>query len=220
MLRKTQLIPIFILLLSPTAFAKGFYLGAGVGPVFANFQQESSFLQPGTANVKDTTHLSGTGVFGSFFGGYGWTKEKYYLAAELNADLTSIEYKSSNQEFVHSNLNFTHYKIQHSVGVSLLPGYLYTENTLFYARLGYTNGNLKITTNDSSLQNINNNLSGFRYGVGVSHRFTQKVSARMEYSHINYQRTKFTVMDGAITKSTMISPDTSEVEFGIIYNFE
>lgn len=219
MSRKIYLTPLILLLISTSAWAQGFYIGAGLGPDTADFKQARNVTRLGSFNVKDTTHLSGTGLFGSIFGGYGWNRNAFYLAGEINANASSVSFDSSNYEFVHSNFADTHYKIEHSFGVSLLPGYLLTDATLFYARVGYANGYFKISTTDSSLANVHKNLSGLRLGLGVNQSFTQQLGARMEYNHISYQSTSFSIVDGLTTIATRISPETNQVEFSLFYKF-
>ncbi len=210
---------LMLLSFSTSAWSCGFYVGAGLGPEATDFKQSSTIVSPGSFNVKNTTHFSGTGFFGSLFGGYAWNQKQFYLAGEANINMSSLDFQASNDEFIHSSFSETHYKMQHEVGLSILPGYLFTNTTLFYGRLGYANGNFKISTTDTSLTNINRNLSGFRYGLGMNQTITQHFSVRMEYSHIDYQNTSFTVVDGAVTKNTSISPKTDQVEFGLVYNF-
>ncbi|MBA3660221.1 MAG: outer membrane beta-barrel protein [Gammaproteobacteria bacterium] len=219
MLRPAHLTLLNLLLISTSSYGQGFYFGGSVGPQSINFQQKSNILQPGNFNAKDTTNLSGTGLFGSLFGGYGWVKNTFYLAGEVNADLSSTDFKSSNKEFLHKSFAHTAYKIQHSFGFGFLPGYLYTPATLLYVRLGYLNSNIKISTTDVSLANIDKNLNGVRYGLGINQSFTKHLGARMEYSHANYQSTKFRAIDGTVTKTTRITPDSGQVEFSLIYNF-
>ena len=111
--------------------------------------------------------------------------------------------------------------MQHGFGISALPGYLFRNSTLFFMRLAYENNNFKISTNDISLANINTNLNGFRYGLGIQQTINPHFSARLEYNRISYHSTSFTTVDpvGAVTKATKISPQTDQVMFGVVYNF-
>lgn len=226
MLRNFKLASMLYLLSASLSYAAapGFYIGAGMGPENADFDQHARLLvhPPGSthieSNVTDSTHLSGTGLFGTLFAGYGWSKQQFYLAGEVNVNVSSVIFQSKNNEYIHQTFSKTKYRMEHGYGISLIPGYLYSPNTLFYARIGYTNDNLKISTSDVSLANINKNLSGYRFGLGIQEYFTQHMSARMEYSQANYQNEKFTVILPAITKTTKIIPQTGQVEFSLIYN--
>lgn len=192
------------------------YLGIGAGPEFADFNQSIRFMNP-FSNVKENTHYAGNGIFGSFFGGYGGTYQRYYLGGEINLDGSSVTFKTSNTEFNNGTVSNSSYRVQNNFGISLMPGYVVKENTLLYGRLGYNNGNIKISTTDSSLQSINRRISGFRYGVGLNETFTEHFQARIEYNNTSYQNTSFTVMPGFNTKNTNISPIVSQFQFALIY---
>lgn len=212
---------ISLTLLSTTVWSNTFYLGAEGGPNLADFKQTSSVVSPGSFNVKNGAHFSGTGLLGSLFGGYALTIKQFYLAAEANISISSLDSNSFNSEFVHSSFSNTDYKMQHGFSISALPGYLFTKSTLFYVRLGYANTNFKVSTTDISLANINKNLDGFRYGVGIQQTINPNFSVRLEYNQISYQSTSFTKIDpvGMVTKSTKITPQTNQVMLGLAYNF-
>jgi outer membrane immunogenic protein len=218
MLKKISFIT-FLLACSAPAWSNGFYLGGGFGPEIASFNQSATVKQPGNFNVKDTTYLSGTGIFGSLFGGYAVVYSAFYLAGEVNANMSSVTFDSSNYEFLHSSTANTHYRMQYGFGLSILPGYIFTPATLFYGRLGYANGNFNISTNDTSLAKTKKNLSGLRFGVGINQSLSQQIAMRMEYSQVNYRSTSFSVVDGTTTKTTSIKPTTGQVEFGLVYKF-
>ncbi|MEO8400848.1 MAG: outer membrane beta-barrel protein [Gammaproteobacteria bacterium] len=220
MLRKTKISAVLLFVFSTPGFCSGFYLGAGVGPEYASFKKDSHFVQGINANVIDKSQLSGWGTFGSIFGGYGWIHKSFYLAGELNANVSSVNSHSSNSEYVHQTFSSTDYKMKHSYGISVIPGYLFSPITLFYARLGYTNSNFKISTSDASLANIDTNLDGFRFGAGIKQTISEKLAVRLECSQVNYQRKSMRVIvSPVITKTTKINPQTGQVEFGLIYNF-
>lgn len=212
---------IFTVLLScpAPALSHYFYLGASTGLETADFNQNATIVLPGTFNTKDHTHFSGTGFFGSLFGGHAWTYGLYYLAGELNANASSVDFNSSNDELINNTVSTTHYRIRHSAGLSIIPGYYFTNNTLVYARLGYANGNFNISTSDTSIANINKYLNGIRLGLGIQLAINNRVSASMEYSQTNYQSTSFTQVDGTTTKHTDIAPTSGQFALGLVYRY-
>lgn len=219
-LRKIFIV-LFMFCLSSQSFARGFYAGVGTGPEMADFQQRAYITQLSNFNAKDTTHLSATGWFGSLFGGYDWCCNHFYLAGEANVNASSARFYSTNDEYVHSNFSSSTYRILNSYGISVLPGYLWNNATLFYARLGYANGNFKITTSDVSLANIDRRLNGIRFGAGIKQMLTPNLAVRLEYSQINYDSTSFSTFDrqSSTLKETKITPMTAQVEIGLIYHF-
>lgn len=227
MLRKAKALGLAAFVLSPACFA-GFYGGLSAGPEGASFTQKAYVARPGTAttggfNVIDKNHFAGIGVFGSIFAGYSRNFcDVYNLAAEINANISSLEYRLANAEYVHSNFSKTTFKITNSEGISIMPGYNLSESTTFYARLGYINGRLKIAEPDPTIQSLRRNVNGFRYGLGIRHAVTPKLALMMDYSQINYGAVHSNVYEsfGNVFKHTDIRPNTAQVGFGFLYCFD
>jgi len=223
MKRKTNLLrSIFVILLlcNSTAWSDGFYVGLGGGPEAIDFKQSATISRPGSYLVNDDSRLSGTGLFGSIFGGYAWIHRSFYLAGEGNFEINNANHQRSNDEFIHQTFSSVSYRLPHAFGLNLLPGYLFTPTTLFYARIGYALGHLKVSSSDISIPSFNKNLNGFSFGLGVNQVLSQHVAMRMEYHQINYQDANVTSYDpvGGVAKATTISPTAGQVEFALIYN--
>lgn len=199
----------------------GFYAGLGIGSDTVSFKQSGHVVRPGSFDVLDKTHLSGTGVFGTLFGGYSWLVKQFYLAAEVNGNISSTVFKGSNFESVHGTASSTKYEMPHSVGVSVLPGYFLLPTSLLYVRAGYTNGEFKSKTTDISLANTSKSLDGFRYGLGLKQTITEKVALRLDYSRIDYNNVTFRTNDvlGSTRKTTIITPREQLIELGIVVSF-
>lgn len=217
----------YVLMFSTTSVYAGFYLGASGGPQGASFSQRAHVI--GSAggfssfNVIATNHLAGMGVFGSLFGGYAWIHHQYYLAGEVNGNVSSLTYELVNDEYVHHNFARTYLTMRSSEGISALPGIFLSDATLFYGRVGYSNGYLKVVEGaDPSIQNLKKNLSGIQYGVGVRHRLSPQWSVMMDYTQVNYQNAHSFTFDpfGLVTKITTIAPNTAQLGLGVIYHFD
>ncbi len=221
MLRKMKLLGTASLLFASPCFS-GFYIGAGLGPEGAHFTQKAHVVRPGSFDVLDTQHFSGLGVFGTLFGGYGWRHKRYYLAGEVNANISSVEYKLTNDELLHGNFSKTTFTVKYSEGVSLLPGFFLSDIFLVYGRAGYANGWVKINESDPSIKSSSSNRSGIRYGAGVRYNMLERWTLMMDYSQINYSKIKSHMFDpfGNVTKDTKIYPNTAQVAFGVIYAFD
>lgn len=227
MLRKRNLLlGITSLFIASPSFS-GFYIGAGFGPEGAHFIQKAHVVRPGGPfqggfNVFDTNHFSGIGVFGTLFGGYGWRHNRLYLAGEVNGNISSVQYKLENDELVHHNLSVTRFTVRYSEGVSLLPGFFFSDYFLAYGRVGYANGHVRIRESDPTIQSSTSNRSGIRYGAGIRYNMFDRWSLMMDYSQINYSKIKSHVFEpfGNVTKDTRIYPNTAQVAFGLIYNFD
>lgn len=213
--------------LSANTFAREFYLGVGAGPDYAKFQKNAQISQVQNGflnfNVKNNDQVSGTGGFGTIFAGIGnrFPDQHSYLALELNANRSTARYKMKNDEYVHSAFATTTFKMNNAYGLSLIPGLTYQDSTLFYARLGIARANLKVSSSDVSLGNGSKDLNGFRWGLGLRQMLGPQVAVRVEYSHVNYNHLTLSTLDtnSNTAKSTRITPQTNEVEFGLLFLF-
>lgn len=226
MLKGSQFLGAGLLVVATTSQA-GFYAGAGLGPDIVDFRQKAHVLYSNPAhpnegfNVYEKTHLSGTGLFGTLFAGFGAVRGRYYLAGEVNGNVSSTEFKMSNVETVHHSFSASRYKINNVWGVSVLPGFQVFQDTLAYGRFGYVNGQFKVGTSDASLANVSKRLDGFRWGLGGQRAITQRVAVRMEYSQSFYASAKMSTFDtvSSVSKVTRVSPFQQLVELGLIVHF-
>lgn len=198
----------------------GAYVGASLGPEGIGFNKKAH-VDSSDFNVVDKTFLSGTGVFGSIFAGYQWIQNQYFLAAELNANLSSAYFKSINDEYKHSNFGKTTYTLRSSQGISVLPGYFIGPKALMYLRLGYMNAHLKINESDVSINSFNNHRNGIRYGLGMRYGFAEQWDVMLDYSQVNYSSVFSLYFDpiGGVKKDTKITPNSAQVGLGVIYHF-
>jgi outer membrane immunogenic protein len=217
MLRKTHFA--YSLLLAAMTVNATPYWGIGIGPDTINFKQNAHITQLSTFNVTDITHLAGTGFFGTFFAGYYWLHNTFFLAVEGNGNLSAAEFQSSNSNITNPNISNTHYIMDNTYGVSILPGYQFSPSTLFYGRVGYANAHFEVNSSDVSLENVSRRLDGLRYGLGVKQAITEHIALRLDYSRINYSNTNLRTYEtsSSTNKITSIKPRQQLVEFGIIY---
>ena len=220
MLRKTHLAQLFSLLLASPAFA-GFYAGAGIGGDYAQFTQKTHVYDDhANFNVIDEQNFSGTGVFGTFFGGYSWVRNWFYLAVEGNFNPSSVQYRLVNDDYIHHNLAKSSFTIHYSEGVSALPGVLITDNAVIYGRIGYANGHVELHNSDPTIQSNVSNRNGIRYGAGMRYKIADQWTLMADFSQTNYTKFGSNVLSGGVTKNSRIYPVSAQFGFGVIYNFE
>lgn len=210
------------------------YIGLGAGPQHANFKQraffsENSPLPDRNVRVIEKDHFAGKGHFYSLFAGFGFRCsfcnpecDDAYFGIEANADYRRLRFKTSNDEFIHLNFDRNIYRMKRDFGISALPGVIFNDCSLFYARLGYANG--RFTTDilgDDSLQNLHKNRNGFRYGLGFRQSLSECLAFRIDYSQTKYKKSKmfFAVPSAGIAKTTNITPYTQRFELGVMYLF-
>ncbi len=210
-----------------------FYIGLGAGPNHANFKQRAFFSRVSAFDVSNVRviekdHFAGKGYFFSVFAGAGLRCslcnadcEDGYLGLELNADYRRIKFRTSNDEFIHLNFQRNIYKMKQDYGISLLPGFIFNDCSLFYGRLGYANGKFKTDVNDDTLQNLHKWRSGFRYGLGFRQSLSECFAFRIDYSQTTYKKSKmfFSLPSQNLGKTTTVTPYTQRFELGVMYIF-
>lgn len=227
MLRKTQLLSTGLILLTASTVHAAFYAGLGLGSDTVDLHMRSHVYEvnPGFLPgfyVINKSHLSATGIFGSLFAGYSaLARNNFYFAGEANLNLSSTESTSYNQEYIHNQFINTVIKVKNSIGISVLPGYQFTPNTLFYGRIGVVSSTFQQNTGDISLLNFTKKRAGLRYGLGIKQNITEQLALRMDYSRINYNDMDTSTFDpvGKVSKSTQLTPTQQLIEFGLVFNF-
>ena len=146
-------------------------------------------------NVNSSTNIAGNaGVFRGVpvkvFVGYGgaWTDD-FFLAAEATATLATGVISNKNDM-----------KTTYGVGVGVLPGYMMTDSSVVFARIGYIR---------SRFTDVNTMSNGAQVGIGMQATLLQHVDLRGEYDYTSYSSI------GAIR-----SPTTDEFSLAAIYKFD
>jgi outer membrane immunogenic protein len=217
---KIYLLLLCLLTQPAIVYANHFYVGIGGGPEAVDFNQSARISVPGTLLVNDNAHVSGTGLFASLVGGYAWLQNCFHLAAEANLDLSNVKNEHFNNDFTDNAFSSLYYRMPYSFGLSLLPGYIFNVNTLFYARVGLAIGFLKASSSDISIPNVNQKVQGVAFGLGIAQTFSEHFAGRMEYRQVNYQDGTARYFNPLTNfkKVTHIAPTSRQVVFELIYN--
>ena len=76
---------------------------------------------------------------------------------------------------------------KHSFDVTARAGYLVGDNTLLYARGGYTNAKVRTSVSDAAgFRSASENRDGWLVGGGLEHALSENVSARAEYRYSDF----------------------------------
>jgi len=220
MLRKIQGLCGGIFIITAGNAGAGFYAGAGVGVDTVNFKQVSNVFST-NFDVINKSHLSASGVFGTLFGGYELLCNQFYLAGEINGNLSSTGTTTSNKEFVHGDMTDVILKVNNNFGVSIMPGYQFSPATLFYGRSGMANSKIQQKSSDISLEYFTKRRTGFRYGLGIKQALNERVALRLDYSRVDYHNINTDTADpvGKVSKWTKINPLQQLVELGVVIKF-
>lgn len=133
------------------------------------------YVGAGLGIVNNSTN-SGTVIANAFrgvpfnvFAGYGGVvSSSFYLAGELNATVGTATITDNSA-----------LKTSYAYGVSLIPGYMLSDNTMAFARVGVERAHF---TNLS-----NSNRTGGQFGLGMQTALTQNLDVRGEYDFTAFQ---------------------------------
>lgn len=248
------------------------YVGASINGDFVRGAIDSStlvsFADNGTssaAGVDQSNDLSAQGVSGDLFVGYQAVfEDRYTLAAELFGSISSAKGSASqvgsaavNGDVVVDNtvvipkgtalaaVQSASYKLNNSVGISLLPGIKLTDSTTLYGRVGLVYSRFKFNENfgfgtvaNATDVNTNDfgaswtrNRRGLQLGVGMETMVTNNVGIRGEYDWSRYGSSSKDINFGNVallnsntatvnpSQSIKIKPTVNQFKFGVTYHF-
>ncbi|MCB1827987.1 MAG: porin family protein [Coxiellaceae bacterium] len=184
----------------------GFHIGAETGLMLSGFRAytlASQTIPASTFTLEQYGHYTGASATGRLFVGYGWDLSDFYLGVNLDANLMGATGRSHTNDFdlrgVATELFSSSYQLelQRSFSLSLIPGYLISDRTMFFAQLGgaqgrvkgqvLLNGVLATAPGDASLtQSFSKNLFGWVAGFGFQHFLTNDWALAMQYLYTHY----------------------------------
>jgi len=85
---------------------------------------------------------------------------------------------------------------KNNMGVSLLPGYQFTDKMQLFIRLGSVWSEFKYKNTLVGKQNISKYDNGFQYGLGALYNLFNHIGIRAEYDRINYANLNYTGTGG------------------------
>lgn len=83
-------------------------------------------------------------------------------------------------------------KLQNTFGISVEPGWNFTEQTLGYVKLAWVNSGMKATYNysdngpSSDSGTVNKNINGFGYGLGLKQLLTKNIYVGVDLMGVTY----------------------------------
>ncbi|MDD5118919.1 MAG: outer membrane beta-barrel protein [Sulfuricurvum sp.] len=207
----------------------GFYAGGTLGVNSLN-AATSGLRDPWTGNPLnyDNGKFAETGIISGLFAGYGQMLDKHlYFGAEA-------EFDHSNTELSHDHIGDTFFKVAQDNGFSLSvrPGYMLDNGSLFYGRMGWarTKFNNYIqavdesgTSVDGTVYTVNQDktMDGFRLGLGTDIPMGNNLFMRMDYAYTNYNTYTIPVFNDV---GTLLRNDAADItggtfKLGLGWNF-
>lgn len=207
-----------------TILMDGFYIGTAGGYDTYNVRQNFNYSDGFISNNQNPVFRT-NGFLGELFLGYGRSFQTFYLGAEIFGNLNSANggYRSNISNSVFYN-NKT--QVRGSYGASVLPGIKPTDTSLVYVRLGYTETKLNIketmtdlnTHTDSSVSR-GRWKGGFTSGGGIEAALAPHISARLEYTHTNYDTfSNYPLGNNVMGTANRYTFADNQVMLGLIYH--
>ena len=139
---------------------------------------------------------SDQGIAGNISFGYSHAFNKFNLAG-------NIFYDFGNQKAGDLNVfGSNRFKTNNIWGISIEPGYYFTDSTLFYTKLGYARADSKLTrVGYGELEFGNSN--GFLYGLGAKQLIKNNMYLGLEAYQIDFSRESDTLGLGVTNKPTV-----------------
>jgi len=212
------------LAVSTAASAAGLFVGADLG-----YQQLRENTNPMTVTnganvVRANLNPLGNGFRGGVFAGYGWCAgEGWYIAPELKFSGASSATSDSVALTggIANTISFNQ-KLRYNFNVSVKPGYYVYDNTMLYARVGWSNARITSNVTDTATAlNVtdNRNVNGWEVGGGVEVNLTGQLGVRGEFIHTEYSHYTWTSTNAAATTTaaTTERPFSNEVNLGLVW---
>ena len=194
-----------IALASTTAFAGGFdgpFVQLGIGG--------SSTGTKVSGTTVNTTSVDGTNSQGSFnglvaggysqsFGNFNLAANLFYVIGNQKAGSKTSNGLNTDGESVSENYNS---KLKNTWGISIEPGWNFTESTLGYAKLAWVMSQANTSMNYhnnvggfDTTPSTSKTINGFGYGLGVKQMITKNIYAGVDLMGVSYQSYSVTDAD-------------------------
>ena len=220
--------------LGGSAFASDIYVGVEGGFQSLNSDMSVSVVDADGINQgNNSSSATADGGVGDVFVGVVSQPIPHKMSLALEANLTGFSAETS-ASYYDSYTDFTaRTQWKYNFGVSLIPGYLLTDTTTLYARMGigygeYTSKGSGNVDKFAPAQNIPGYLGDFidhdfsyRLGAGVETAITPKWYVRLEYDYWHYNAVDpddFSNENQNVVSYTF-HPSSNTVMLGVSYHF-
>jgi outer membrane immunogenic protein len=151
----------------------------------------------------------------------------YGVGAGMDFDLGSVivggeaQYVRSEAGTEYDTTGFTGFGVSYvEIGRDLYfgarVGVPVTENTLVYAKGGYTNTTLNVVSTDNTTETGTNvDLDGWRVGAGIEQAISPGLFAKIDYAYSNYEEGEFEAPSGLESDRFGVDLDRHQVMVGV-----
>lgn len=221
--------------LSNSIFASDVYVGVAGGFQSLTSDMSTTTTATGFGVVgNSSSHAAADGGVGDVYVGIVSQPIPHVMTLGLEANFTGFTAKTDVSYFDLSDGSFSaNTQWKYNFGVSLIPGYLLTDSTKLYARMGIGYGEYTSSSDNELTQYVNvQDLPGYngqfsehdfsyRLGVGVETMIAPKWSVRLEYDYWHYNAVDPDDYydDNNNVISYTFHPSSNTVMLGMSYHF-
>ena len=135
------------------------------------------------------------GAFNSSLKGFNLAANIFYVIGNQKAGSNSTNWAGTDDNGTAMNKSLNgNYKLQNTWGISVEPGWNFTESTLGYVKLAWVNSQAKsnVDYTDSNSVGVvdtvngSKNINGFGYGLGVKHLVTKNIYVGVDLMGVTY----------------------------------
>jgi len=205
-------------------YLDGMYTGAMIGHGVINSEMTAIHKLGAVDESTLLANFGNEGFTGGAFLGYGQTFGQWYAGLELEAEAATFGWHHDRTVSGEGGRDFYVHK-KGGFGESVRLGYVLKNGSMFYGRIGRVDtkfnsiyergsgaGNPKYIDQD-------NNLQGFRVGLGTEVPFNKSLFMRMDYSYTNYESYSFKTGHLPNPDYVTYNNDESMFRLGFGYHF-
>jgi opacity protein-like surface antigen len=202
MFKKTLLVTIIAVAAAGSAFADGFYVGAGIGG--SNLNEKLTAADVDNIYNDGASDMGKLGFLGSIFGGYTFNfSNQMNLGLEVFGNATNAKASDSDYQGTMSM------KQRYQYGIRALPGYQITQDSDLHAIVGFIRGNFRLTDSGLVQSGVDStfNANGYELGFGAGTNVAKNINVRADVIYNGYQTKTVNTTAGDSYKNQLHSWD-------------
>jgi len=183
----------------------------------SDIEMQTHFIRRTNGVVTEDSNFENpytTGA-GSLFVGYTLSCKRVYLSGRAFFNLFGDDFGLSA-----GSSRFTN-KINHALGIELIPGVHILRGLSVFGRLGLEWGDFDFikASPTSTTYNVSTDLIGTTLGFGLAYDITSKFRARIGFDNTRYDETEINAALGTRNDRTLVEPEAESFYLSIQYNF-
>jgi len=169
----------------------------------------------GVITELSTFENSYTTNAGGLFVGYTLPYGKFYISGQVFFDVYDDDFELSV-----GSSRFTN-TLNHAFGIDLMPGVYLFKGLSVFGKLGLVSGDFDFVKNSPTSTNydVNSNLYGYTFGLGLAYDVTPQFTAKIGYSQTEYEEIEINATLSTRNDKTLVEPQGESFFLTLQYNF-